>query len=135
MELPIGRGDALDPAFMDIRVGHADIKWIVPHGHHRAHHVGASEDLMPIGQVVHFDPLARMHPRGPSGGTGQRCQAERGIKGRLPRTRPGAGQAIREMPRLLSNERIVQHRKRLKRDGGRIAVRTVQRHQRLIENG
>jgi hypothetical protein len=77
MELPIGGGDALAPALVDIRVGPADIKRIVTHGHLRAHHVGEPEDLMPIGQGVHFDALARMHTRSASGGTGQRRQSKR----------------------------------------------------------
>src|SRR5437867_12999858 len=70
MELPIGRGHALDPALVDIGVDYTDIKRIVAHGHPRADHVRQAEDVMPIREIVHFDPLARMHHGRAARGTG-----------------------------------------------------------------
>src|SRR5437773_10736593 len=71
MELPIGRGHALDPALVDIGVDYTDIKRIVAHGHPRADHVRQAEDVMPIREIMHFDPLARMHQGRAARGTGE----------------------------------------------------------------
>src|SRR5215831_914967 len=71
MELPIGRGHALDPALVHIGVDHTDIKRSVAYGHPRADHVRQAEDVMPIRQIVDGDPLTRMHQGRAAWGTGE----------------------------------------------------------------